>query len=180
LTDDPLAWFLQWYDEAGVDSMALATASADGAPSLRMVLLKQADERGFVFFTNYASRKGRELQANPRAALLFHYPGRQVRVEGGVELLPSAESDAYWATRPLRSRAGAYASRQSQPLATREELEVAVAAAEALDPPRPEWWGGFLLRPVTYEFWIHGDDRLHDRFRFRRDGDGWVTERLSP
>jgi pyridoxamine 5'-phosphate oxidase len=160
--------------------MALAPASADGAPSVRMVLLKQADERGFVFFTNYESRKGRELAENPRAALLFHHPGRQVRVEGGVERLPDGESDAYWTTRSPRSRAGAYASRQSRVLASREELERAVSEAERLEPARPAHWGGFLLRPHTYEFWIHGDDRLHDRFRFRRDGDEWVSERLSP
>lgn len=180
MTRDPLEWFREWYDDAGVDSMALATATRDGAPSVRMVLLKQADERGFVFFTNYESRKGRELAQNPRAALLFHHPGRQVRVEGDVERLPAEESDAYWATRPPRSRAGAYASRQSQPLASRAELERAVVEAEALEPPRPPWWGGFRLRPHTYEFWIHGDDRLHDRFRFRREGEGWVSERLAP
>jgi pyridoxamine 5'-phosphate oxidase len=177
---DPLEWFREWHAESGVDSMVLATANADGAPSARMVLLKQADERGFVLFTNYESRKGRELRENPRAALLFHYPGRQVRVEGDVEVLPAAESDAYWAVRPPRSRAGAYASRQSEVIASREELEAAVAAAEQLDPARPDHWGGFLLRPHTYEFWIHGDDRLHDRFRFRRDRDGWISERLSP
>src|SRR3954470_20445568 len=135
---DPLAQFGRWFDEAtaaGVyepEAVALATASADGAPSARMVLMKGFDERGFVFFTNYASRKGRELEENPRAALLFHYPGRQVRVEGGVELLPAGAAHGHWSTRPLRSRAGAYASRQSQPLATREQLERAVAEAEAL------------------------------------------------
>jgi pyridoxamine 5'-phosphate oxidase len=180
VTREPLEWFHEWYEEAGVDSMVLATAAADGAPSARMVLLKQADERGFVFYTNYDSRKGRELRENPRAALLFHYPGRQVRVEGDVERLPEPESDAYWATRPPRSRASAYASRQSQVIASREELERAAAEAEALSPDRPDDWGGFLLRPHTYEFWIHGDDRLHDRFRFRRVGGGWVSERLAP
>jgi pyridoxamine 5'-phosphate oxidase len=180
VTREPLEWFREWYAEAGVDSVVLATATADGAPSARIVLLKQADERGFVFYTNYESRKGRELRENPQAALLFHSPGRQVRVEGGVERLPAEESDAYWATRPLRSRAGAYASRQSEVIASREELERAVADAEALAPDRPDHWGGFLLRPHTYEFWIHGDDRLHDRFRFRRRGDAWISERLSP
>jgi pyridoxamine 5'-phosphate oxidase len=180
VTREPLDWFHEWYAEAGIDSMMLATASADGAPSARMVLLKQADERGFVFFTNYESRKGRELRENPRAALLFHYPGRQVRVEGGVERLPEEESDAYWATRPPGSRAGAVASRQSEVIGSREELEARVAAALEGDPPRPPYWGGFLLRPHTFEFWIHGDDRLHDRCRFRRGGDGWISERLSP
>lgn len=180
MTREPLDWFREWFEEAGVDSMVLATASAAGAPSARMVLLKHADERGFVFFTNYASRKGRELEENPRAALLFHYPGRQVRVEGPVERLPAAESDAYWATRPARSRAGAQASPQSRVIVSREELERAVADAERLDPGRPPHWGGFVLRPHTYEFWIHGEDRLHDRFRFRREGDDWVSERLAP
>lgn len=177
---DPLEWFRRWYDEAGVDSMALATATAGGAPSVRMVLLKQADARGFIFFTNYESRKARELHENPQAALLFHSPGRQVRVEGAVERLPEAESDAYWATRPPRSRAGAYASRQSEVLASRAELERAVADAEALDPARPAHWGGYLLTPHTWEFWEHGDDRLHDRCRYRRVGDAWVSERLWP
>ncbi len=180
MTRDPLEWFREWYEEAGQDSMVLATATADGAPSARMVLLKEADERGFVFFTNYESRKGRELRENPRAALLFHYPGRQVRVEGDVERLPGAESDAYWVVRPPRSRAAAYASRQSTVIGSREELEAAVEEALALDPARPSFWGGFRLRPHTYEFWIHGDDRVHDRFRFRRDGDDWLSERLSP
>jgi len=182
VTVDPLAWFRAWHDAAGVDvpeAMALATASADGAPSVRMVLLKEADERGFVFFTNYESRKGRELAENPRAALLFHWPGRQVRVEGAVERLPAGESDAYWATRPAGSRASAAASRQSAVLTSREELERA-AAAQPPDPARPPHWGGFLLRPERWEFWEHRDDRLHDRTRVRRDGEGWVSELLYP
>jgi pyridoxamine 5'-phosphate oxidase len=180
---DPLEQFRRWYAEAGVEvpeAMALATASADGAPSVRMVLLKQADEQGLVFFTNYESRKGRELAENPRAALLLHSPGRQVRIEGPVERIPDDESDAYWATRPLRSRAGAYASRQSEVLESREELEGRVEEAELLDPARPAHWGGFRLTPLEWEFWQHGDDRLHDRLRYRRDGDGWLTEPLSP
>jgi pyridoxamine 5'-phosphate oxidase len=160
-------------------SMALATASADGAPSLRMVLLKEVDERGFVFFTNYGSRKGRELAANPYAALLFHLPGRQIRVEGEVARLPAAESDAYWAVRPPGSRVGAVASRQSEVLGSREELERRVAAVEP-DPPRPDFWGGFRLTPHTVEFWEHRDDRLHDRVRHRRVGDRWVSELLYP
>jgi pyridoxamine 5'-phosphate oxidase len=162
-------------------SMALATATADGAPSLRMVLLKEADERGLVFFTNYESRKGRELRENPRAALLFHWPGRQVRVEGDVAALSPGESDAYWATRPLRSRAGAIASRQSSVLDSRDELERRVEeVAAAGDPPRPEYWGGFRLTPHSWEFWEHRDDRLHDRLRYRRDSAAWVTEKLYP
>jgi len=160
-------------------SMALATASADGAPSVRMVLLKEADERGFVFFTNYGSRKGHDLAANPRAALLFHLPGRQLRVEGDVVRLPAAESDAYWATRPLGSRVGAVASRQSELLSSREELEQRVAAVSD-DPQRPDFWGGYRLTPHTVEFWEHRDDRLHDRVRYRRDGDRWVSELLYP
>ena len=155
-------------------SMSLATASADGAPSVRMVLLKEADERGFVFFTNYGSRKGRELAENPRAALLVHVPGRQIRIEGDVERLPAVESDAYWWT-----RIGAVASLQSEVLASREELERRVAAVGP-DPARPASWGGYLLTPHTVEFWEHRDDRLHDRVRYRRDGDRWVSELLYP
>lgn len=178
----PLRLFLEWI--ADVDqpvAMALATASADGAPSLRMVLLKHADDEGIVFFTNYESRKGRELRENPRAALLVHSPGRQIRVEGDVRRLPADESDAYWETRPLRSRAGAAASRQSAVLESRAELEHAVAEIAAVGaPPRPAHWGGFRVTPHTWEFWEHREDRLHDRLRFRRDGDGWVSETLYP
>jgi pyridoxamine 5'-phosphate oxidase len=178
---DPLAWFRAWLGEAPADApqaMALATASAEGAPSVRMVLLKQADERGFVFFTNYESRKGRELAENPQAALLFHWPGRQVRVEGPVERIPAEESDAYWATRPAGSRASAAASRQSEVLGSRAELERAAAALT--DPERPPSWGGYLLRPERWEFWEHRDDRLHDRTRIRREGGTWVSELLYP
>jgi len=160
-------------------SMALATASAEGAPSVRMVLLKEADARGFVFFTNHASRKGRELAENPRAALVVHLPGRQIRIEGDVARLPAAESDAYWATRPLGSRIGAVASRQSEVLSSREELERRVAAVDP-EPARPDYWGGYRLTPHTVELWEHRDDRLHDRVRYRRDGDGWVSELLYP
>jgi pyridoxamine 5'-phosphate oxidase len=178
----PLQLFREWI--ADVDppvAMALATASADAAPSVRMVLLKDADDDGIVFFTNYESRKGRELQENPRAALLVHSPGRQIRIEGDVERLPADESDAYWETRPLRSRAGAAVSRQSAVLESRAELERAVEEIAAAGPPaRPAHWGGFRLAPHTWEFWEHRDDRLHDRTRFRRDGNGWVSETLYP
>lgn len=184
---DPLEQFRRWFAEADADNrMALATASPDGSPSVRMVLLKAADEQGFVFFTGYESRKGGELQANPRAALLFHWAplGRQVRIEGPVERVGAGESDAYFATRPRRAQVAASASRQGRVLANRAELDEAVADLERQysggEVPRPEHWGGYRMRPHTYEFWQHRDDRLHDRLRFTRDGDGWRLERLSP
>jgi len=184
---DPLEQFRRWFAEADADNrMALATASPDGSPSVRMVLLKAADEQGFVFFTGYESRKGGELQANPRAALLFHWAplGRQVRIEGPVERVGAGESDAYFATRPRRAQVAASASRQGRVLANRAELDEAVADLERQysggEVPRPEHWGGYRMRPHTYEFWQHRDDRLHDRLRFTRDGDGWRLDRLSP
>jgi pyridoxamine 5'-phosphate oxidase len=188
LADEPLAQFRRWYADAEAavsapEKMALATAAADGAPSVRMVLLKQGDEHGLVFFSHYSSRKGRELAENPRAALLFYWEplGRQVRVEGAVARVSTAESDAYFATRPLGARLSAVASPQSRPVESREWLERRVAElAAAGEPPRPEWWGGFRLVPDAWEFWQHGDDRLHDRFRYRRDGATWVVERLGP
>jgi pyridoxamine 5'-phosphate oxidase len=173
---DPLELFHEWIEG---DLVALATASATGRPSVRMVLLKAADEYGFTFFTNYDSRKGRELAENPHAALLFHRPGRQVRVEGRVEPVPAAESDEYWSTRPAASRRSAAASRQSQTIESREALEAAVAAQPA-EPARPAWWGGYRLLPERIEFWEHRDDRLHDRHLFTRDGDGWEVVRLQP
>jgi pyridoxamine 5'-phosphate oxidase len=173
---DPLELFHEWVEGT---EMALATASPDGRPSIRMVLLKSADERGFTFFTNYESRKGTELEANPRAALLFHRPGIQVRVEGRVERVGDAESDAYWATRPPASRRSAAASRQSQPIASREELEAAVAA-QPEEPARPSRWGGFRLVPDTYAFWRHRDDRLHERHLYRACDDGWESLLLQP
>lgn len=173
---DPLARFHEWI--AG-DEVALATATPDGRPSVRMVLLKGADERGFAFFTNYESRKGGELAANPWAALLFHRPGIQVRVEGRVERVPAAESDAYWASRPAGSRRSAAASRQSRPIGSRSELEAAVAAQPA-EPPRPASWGGLRLVPERFEFWRHRDDRLHEREVYVRRGDGWDVLMLQP
>jgi pyridoxamine 5'-phosphate oxidase len=185
VADDPLVQFHRWLAEAGEvarapEAMALATADGDGAPSLRMVLLKGADERGFVFFTGYESRKGRDLTANPRAALLFHWDplGRQVRVAGPVERLGEDESDAYFLTRPPGAQAAARGSRQGAPVRSREELEEAARRAGPGD--RPEWWGGYLLRPQSYEFWQHREDRLHDRLRYEPDTAGWRIVRLAP
>jgi len=163
------------------EAMALATAAGDGRPSVRMVLLKQADEDGLVFFSHYPSRKGRELEENPQAALLFHWDalGRQVRVEGPVARVSEAESDAYFATRPLGARLSAVASPQSRPVESREWLEAQVADVKG-EPDRPPWWGGFRLVPDAWEFWQHRDNRLHDRFRYRREGPTWIVERLGP
>ena len=192
LDPDPLRQFERWFDEAregGVDvpeAMALATATAEGKPSVRMVLLKGADERGFAFYTNEESRKGEELEANPHAALLFHWQplGRQVRIEGRIERIPAEEADAYFATRPLGSRLAAWASPQSRPLADRAELERLYAEAAARYPgedvPRPPHWGGFRLVPDAYELWQHADNRLHDRVRYERDRDRWNRVRLAP
>jgi pyridoxamine-phosphate oxidase len=189
---DPLDQFRSWYVEAeaaGIrapHAMALATASNDRAPSVRMVLLKGADEDGFAFYTGYGSRKGGELDANPHAALLFYWDplGRQVRVEGTVERVSDAESDEYFATRPRGAQLAAAASRQGRVLADREELDAEVARLEVEHAgsavPRPEHWGGYRMRPDVYEFWQHRESRLHDRLRYRRDGGRWLLERLSP
>jgi len=187
LDADPVAQLHAWLDDAraaGIElpeAMTLATATADGAPSARMVLLKDAGERGISFFTNYESRKGVELADNPRAALVlyWHALGRQVRVEGTVERLPSAESDEYFASRPPGSRRSAAVSPQSEVIDSRKELERA-AAALGDDVPRPPGWGGYLLVPSLWEFWQHRVDRLHDRFRYRSGKGGWVVERLAP
>ena len=187
LDADPVAQLRTWLADAraaGIElpeATTLATATADGAPSARMVLLKDADGRGLSFFTNYESRKGVELAENPRAALViyWHALGRQVRVEGRVERLPAAESDAYFESRPPGSRRSAAVSPQSAVIAGREELERA-AAALGDDVPRPPGWGGYLLVPSLWEFWQHRVDRLHDRFRYRRGEGGWVVERLAP
>lgn len=176
MTGDPLTLFHEWVQGS---EMVIATASPDGRPSARMLLLKSADERGFTFFTNYESRKGKELEANPFAALLFHRPDLQVRVEGPVARIPPEESDAYWETRPAGSRRSAAASRQSQPIASRAELEAAVAALPA-DPARPRRWGGYRLTPERYEFWRHRDDRLHERHLFVRREGGWDVVLLQP
>ncbi len=172
--------FDAWYRAAETsglfmpEAMALTSASADGRPSSRMVLLKTADERGFVFYTNYESRKSRELEANPHAALLFHWPilERQVRIEGRVERVSREESDAYFQSRSRGSRIGAWASRQSRPLTSREELEGAVREQEAAfkdkEVPLPPHWGGYLVRPERMEFWQGRPFRLHDRLVFER------------
>jgi pyridoxamine 5'-phosphate oxidase len=185
---DPLRQFGAWYDEAAEsgsrvpEAVALATATPEGAPSARMVLLKEFGERGFVFYSNYESRKGRELEANPRAALLFYWDPlrRQVRIEGEVERLGREESDAYFQTRPLGARLSAWASRQSEVVGSRKELEKAVDVLRGRKLETPSHWGGYLLRPDLFEFWQHREDRLHDRLRYRREGDAWVRERLAP
>jgi pyridoxamine 5'-phosphate oxidase len=184
---DPLRQLERWLDEAGREPLpaALATATPDGRPSARMVLVKSVGPDGIAFFTGYESRKGRELAENPRAALLLYWAelGRQVRVEGPVERVPEAESDAYFAARPPGSRVSAAASPQSTVLPDRAALDALVAEVRARygdDPPRPARWGGFRLVPETYEFWLHHDDRLHDRLRYRREPSGWALERLAP
>ncbi len=182
---DPIRQFVAWHKEAGSPpETALSTASPDGEPSSRMVLLKAADDRGFVFFTNYGSAKAADLAANPRAALLFHWPpDRQVRVRGGVARVSDEESDAYWAGRPRASQLGAWASSQSEVITDRAQLELRLADVTARFPaavPRPPFWGGFRVTPETVELWHHRDDRLHDRLRYRRSAGRWVIERLSP
>ena len=179
-SQDPLEQLRAWLE---TDLVALATATADGAPSVRLVLLKDAGERGLVVFTGYESRKGRELAENPRAAILVHMPGRQIRVEGPVEKVSAEESDAYWATRPRGSQIGATVSRQSEPIESREALETRFAELDAANPgeiPRPAYWGGYRLVPDVYEFWEHRENRLHDRVRYRRAGPTWTIERLQP
>ena len=188
---DPIAVFREWLLEAegaepnDANAAALATASRDGAPSVRMVLVKQVDARGFCFYTNAESRKGRELQANPRAALCFHWKslGRQVRVEGPVVELPAADADAYFHSRTRESQLGSAVSLQSRVLESREVLERMVTqfAAEHLDKvPRPAWWKGYAIRPEQIELWVSGEHRLHDRVLFVREGDAWVKSRLFP
>jgi pyridoxamine 5'-phosphate oxidase len=189
---DPIALFQQWFDAAleaklpEPNAMTLATCTREGKPSARTVLLKILDQRGFTFFTNYNSRKGEELAQNPYAAAVFlwHEFERQVRVEGTVEKASAQESDEYYISRPLGSRLGAWASRQSEVIPDREYLEREQAELLARYPdgniPRPEHWGGYRIIPESIEFWQGRPNRLHDRIRFRKTASGWVVERLSP
>ena len=189
---DPMEQFTHWFEQVRLvepdpTAMALATVSADGRPSVRTVLLKGVDDRGFVFYTNYESRKAREMEATGRASLLFFWRSleRQVRVDGRVERVSAAESDAYFATRPLESRLSVYASRQSEAIDNREVLEDGFDRARGTygdgPVPRPEWWGGYRVVPDEFEFWQGRASRLHDRLRYVRNADGrWRRERLAP
>ena len=192
LNTDPFQLFNKWFAEAqqseinDPDAIALASVDADGMPSVRMVLLKEILPEGFVFYTNYTSRKSGELIATGKAAFVIHWKSlrRQIRVTGSVEQVPDAQSDAYYQTRSRGSRIGAWASQQSKPLKNRGELAAAVRKIEETYPdevPRPTHWGGFLIRPAEIEFWADGDFRLHDRFRYTKDtDDNWASQRLYP
>lgn len=189
----PFQQFASWFEQAAAagirtpEAAALATATTGGAPSVRIVLVKRADQSGFVFHTNYGSRKGRELGANPRAALLFHWDplGRQVRVEGPVQRTSAEESARYVRTRPRGSQLSALASPQSEPVESRDALERRVAelarSYAGTELPLPSYWGGFRLVPERFEFWQHREDRLHDRLLYTIEADGrWRLERLAP
>jgi pyridoxamine 5'-phosphate oxidase len=188
--DDPLALFATLYEEASrthpeADAMVLSTVDPDGRPSARFVLLKEADARGFVFYTNLASRKAHALAAHPHAALTFYWPPQtQVRIEGLVERVTDAEADAYFASRLRESQIGAWASRQSEPLATRDELDARIREVEARFAgtlvPRPPFWSGYRVVPASIEFWTRDTARLHARVAFHRDGGGWTQTLLFP
>jgi len=188
---DPLVQFRRWFDDAArwmdaPEAMAVASVGDDGQPSVRMVLLKEWGEDGFVFHSNYTSRKGRELADHPKAALLFYWEprGRQIRIEGPIEHTSAEESNAYFATRPRGAQIGAHASQQSSVVASRDELDARVRALEAeyagRPVPRPAWWGGLRVRPRSYEFWQNRRDRLHDRLRYTPTTSGWSIDRLQP
>ena len=187
---DPFTQFARWFEqvrdrEADPTACALATATSDGRPSVRTVLLKGVDDRGFVFFTNYSSRKARELDQTGRAALLFYWASlvRQVRIDGLVERVGEAESDAYFASRPVESRWSVYASKQSEVIASRAALEARYTVAREMygeSIPRPSWWGGYRVVPAEFEFWQGRPNRLHDRLRYQRDTAGWRRDRLAP
>jgi pyridoxamine 5'-phosphate oxidase len=188
LASDPFAMFARWFGDAAElpepNAMVLATVSPAGQPSARSVLLKNFDERGFVFFTNLGTRKATDLAANPRCSLLFPWHGlqRQVRIEGVAELLDRDEVKAYFSTRPRGAQLGAWASPQSS-VVTSSELQNRYAAlddAYADDVPTPDFWGGYVVRPRSVEFWQGRQNRMHDRLRYRREGDAWITERLAP
>lgn len=191
-SQDPIELFKEWLTEASVsepndpEAVALATVSAEGRPSVRMVLLKGVDNEGFRFYTNLESRKAMELSHNKNAAMCFHWKTlhRQVRVEGAVTQVPACAVDAYFKTRHILSRLGAWASHQSEPLETRDELEERVRLFaqkfKGKEIPRPPHWGGFILAPDKIEFWLEGEGRLHDRFLFSRFKDGWEMTRLNP
>ena len=189
---DPFVLFDRWFTDArsverDPTAMALATATRDGSPSIRTVLLKGYGADGLVFFTNYSSRKAQDIAVNPRVALMFYWAGheRQVRVEGVAGKVPAAESDAYFATRPLESRLSVYASRQSETIESRASLDAKYEAAAQRFPdgqvPRPEWWGGYRVEPSAFEFWQGRIGRMHDRLRYTRSVEGsWLRERLAP
>ena len=189
---DPYALFAAWFADAqasepvDANAMTVATTTPDGFPSARIVLLKEWDKQGFVFYTNKQSRKGEELAANPRASLLFHWKtrGRQVRIDGTVTDMPDAAADAYYASRPRNSRLGAWASQQSRPLASRAELQAKLTEAETKYPgehiPRPAYWGGYRITPTRLEFWQDMPFRLHDRVIYTRNGGGWEVTKIYP